>query len=199
MQVYAASIMFGYFLRRVDQRFQVQTCWLCVCARARAWVCDLVANGQSGALVRTSRCRRGMRPGVSTHTHTHTHLHTHLHTLPPPPPHTSTHTHTHSHTPHAHSLTHTHTHTHSHTHSTHPHSPHSSFLQLEKSLGTLEVNREDAVARLEKLFSQADAEDAPWDAELASGGRESAQASSSSSTTSNEASLVKKEKSALRR
>ena len=33
-QIYAASVMFGYFLKRVDKRFQVRT----NCVRIRAWV-----------------------------------------------------------------------------------------------------------------------------------------------------------------
>lgn len=42
-------------------------------------------------------------------------------------------------------------------------------FQLEKAAGSLQVSRDDAVARLERLFAQADAMDAPWESGTSSG------------------------------
>ena len=78
-------------------------------------------------------------------------------------------------------------------------------FQLERSLGTLPLSRDDAVARLEKLFALADAEEPPIaasDGPSASSYDRQAGASSgnggSSAGGSSSNLPVKKEKSALR-
>eukprot|EP00195_Chlamydomonas_chlamydogama_P006118 CAMPEP_0202908678 /NCGR_PEP_ID=MMETSP1392-20130828/46850_1 /ASSEMBLY_ACC=CAM_ASM_000868 /TAXON_ID=225041 /ORGANISM="Chlamydomonas chlamydogama, Strain SAG 11-48b" /LENGTH=418 /DNA_ID=CAMNT_0049598121 /DNA_START=84 /DNA_END=1340 /DNA_ORIENTATION=+ len=65
-------------------------------------------------------------------------------------------------------------------------------FQLERSMGTLPMSREDAVARLERLFSMADAEESTAEPDRPT-------SSSSASSSSNSSSLMKKEKSALRK
>ncbi len=87
-------------------------------------------------------------------------------------------------------------------------------FHLERSLGTLPVSKDDAVARLEKLFAMAEAEevdsmdgDDDAAAEAAEAGQKAAptagqQQGASSSSSSNESKSnlpAKKEKSALRR
>jgi hypothetical protein len=77
-------------------------------------------------------------------------------------------------------------------------------FQLERALGTLPMSREDAVARLEKLFSMANAEEEDLsDRDSASwslGSSESVMADNSSVPSSRNNNLpVKKEKSALKR
>ena len=76
-------------------------------------------------------------------------------------------------------------------------------FQLERSLGTLPLSRDDAVARLEKLFALADAE-SPAEGAAAdspvtsSSGRQEGEATGQSSSVNNNLPM-KKEKSALRR
>lgn len=79
-------------------------------------------------------------------------------------------------------------------------------FQLERSIGSLPLSKDDAVARLEKLFSMAEAEEPPMKdsgkassttSESDSAVSEPSPSSSSEGSSSNLP--VKKEKSALRR
>ncbi len=74
-------------------------------------------------------------------------------------------------------------------------------FQLSRSMGTLPMSKDDAVARLEKLFSMADAEDTTGsrtDSESPASANASPSASSPDSGSSSNL-PVKKEKSALKR
>ena len=75
-------------------------------------------------------------------------------------------------------------------------------FQLERSLGTLPLSRDDAVARLEKLFAMADAESpaegGTADGPVTSSGRQEGETTRQSSSVNSNL-PVKKEKSALRR
>ena len=80
-------------------------------------------------------------------------------------------------------------------------------FQLERSLGTLPLSKDDAVARLEKMFALADAEEEPGPSAPASGASSSSSSggdktsggASTSSSSINSNLPVKKEKSALKR
>ncbi|GAX74028.1 hypothetical protein CEUSTIGMA_g1478.t1 [Chlamydomonas eustigma] len=76
-------------------------------------------------------------------------------------------------------------------------------FQLERALGTLPMSKEDAVARLEKLFSMANDEEmnisSDSDSEGASRSSSSSDGRSTSSSSSSSNLPVKKEKSALKR
>ena len=83
-------------------------------------------------------------------------------------------------------------------------------FQLERSMGSLQLSQDDAVARLERLFSMADADETPMrdSSQSSAGGKASstaadsgaAQSDSPPSSGGSSSNLpAKKEKSALRR